>query len=263
MLCFRWIAASAFCALLASCGSAPAPTNTTENVATLLLKDDPAACAVVEAVDTAIAAANRQYVEYVQNGGEKIRADAISATNIRTDIHEITCSAVIHNRTPGRDNEQSRPFEFKLRPTLGKETGSFVAEVQDIREASVAVVNQIAWWSALNSKTTRDAAPSADLASNDPSASSTPAADEGATERPAEKWTPAEEAMIEEYGKLDGQCRGGMGDAPETQRACDERDREDSPLKHRLQAANICYGRDGEYGYQNNFHRCGKGSFRF
>jgi hypothetical protein len=54
-----------------------------------------------------------------------------------------------------------------------------------------------------------------------------------------------------------------LGDAPETQRACAERDREDSPLKRRLRAAEICYGREGEYGYQNDFHRCGRGSFRF
>ena len=263
MLNFRWMAAPALCASLASCGSAPAPTGATENVATLLLKDDPAACAIAEAVDAAIASANRQYVDYLQNGGAKIRTDTISATNIQTDIHEITCSAVIHNRIADRDDEQSRPFAFKLRPTLGKEAGGFVAEIPDIRGASIAVVNQIAWWDALNSKTAMDSTPSANPAIDDISPSSSPAAEEGSTTRLAEKWTPAEEAMIDEYGKLDGQCRGGMGDAPETQRACVERDREDSPLKRRLQAANICYGRESEYGYQNNFHRCGKGSFRF
>lgn len=263
LLSFRRMAVLPLCAVMSSCGSAPAPAGATEDVATLLSKNDPAACALDEAVDTAIAAANKHYVDYLQNGGEKIRADAISATNIRTDIHEITCSAVIHNKIPGRDGEQSNPFVFKLRPTLGKDAGSFVAEVPDIRRAANAVTVQMAWWNALNSATDMAAAPSTEDSGDAPAPATTPTSDQDVPDEPTESWTPIEKAMIEEYSTLDGQCRGGLGDAPETQRACAERDREDSPLKRRLRAAEICYGREGEYGYQNDFHRCGRGSFRF
>lgn len=57
-------------------------------------------------------------------------------------------------------------------------------------------------------------------------------------------------ALIEEWSRLNSACRGGSGDAPATDAACQARGAVDA----KLEAAGWCYGRPGEAGYQNDWH---------
>lgn len=66
------------------------------------------------------------------------------------------------------------------------------------------------------------------------------------------------EGMIERWHEYNGLCRGGVGSEAETWKACEAR--EHTSLS--LDAAGWCYGRDGEYGYQMEWHRCTRGSIR-
>ncbi|MFV0622641.1 hypothetical protein ACBY01_01340 [Sphingomonas sp. ac-8] len=69
---------------------------------------------------------------------------------------------------------------------------------------------------------------------------------------PTSTWSAAEQAMIDRWARLNAQCRGGPGDDPATQTACDERE----DASKRLVDAGICYGKVGEAGYQMTTHRC-------
>lgn len=54
-------------------------------------------------------------------------------------------------------------------------------------------------------------------------------------------------------------CRGGSEeDVTAPGGACDRRER----VSEKLDRVNWCYGRDGEFGYQHAWHRCGPDSFR-
>lgn len=87
-----------------------------------------------------------------------------------------------------------------------------------------------------------------------PTASSTPN-----EQRNAGSWTVKESSLISQWHEANSKCRGGSGDDEATIAACDERD---GALKDRLRDANICYGREGEAGYQMVMHRCGATSLR-
>ncbi|MDM9628427.1 hypothetical protein QTL95_21245 [Rhizobium sp. S152] len=50
-------------------------------------------------------------------------------------------------------------------------------------------------------------------------------------------------------------CRGGQGTSSETQSACERRE----VISAKLQVVGWCYGREGEYGYQMQWHPCGAG----
>ena len=58
--------------------------------------------------------------------------------------------------------------------------------------------------------------------------------------------------MLARWHDQNARCRGGSGDEPTTGRACDER--EHTALS--LVAAGWCFGRQGEFGYQMEWHRC-------
>jgi hypothetical protein len=73
-----------------------------------------------------------------------------------------------------------------------------------------------------------------------------------ATERPNIR------AMIERSNEANDYCRGGSGDDRETLAWCDVREALDEVLNVR----NWCYGKQGEFGYQNKWHACTKNSLR-
>ena len=58
--------------------------------------------------------------------------------------------------------------------------------------------------------------------------------------------------LITQWQTLNSLCRGGSGDLPQTQVACDRRE----TLGRSLQAVGWCYGREGENGYQMGWHAC-------
>lgn len=227
------------------------------DVASLLERDDPAACANQTAIDTALAAANRDYTSYLENGGQRLGVDTISATAVDKDIHEITCSSVIHYRMTS-DKEFSLPFRFKLRPMLGDGPRNFVAEAFGGREAWAAVMWHMAWW---NNGRKEHGSNSAD-----PAAGEKPAARENADDGSnalEPDWSPTEANLIKEYSDLNSDCRGSY-DPEVTEAACSERDNPNSALKRKLRAANICLGRESdESAADNEFHRCTADSYRF
>lgn len=64
--------------------------------------------------------------------------------------------------------------------------------------------------------------------------------------------------MLVRWHDQNGKCRGGSGDSQETWQACDARDH----TQKSLAAAGWCYGRQGDYGYQMEWHRCEARSLR-
>ncbi|PZR93485.1 MAG: hypothetical protein DI537_10205 [Stutzerimonas stutzeri] len=58
--------------------------------------------------------------------------------------------------------------------------------------------------------------------------------------------------------EANGACRGGSGDDPKTHLACDERE----AYAKRLNQLGWCYGKKGEFGYQQKWHRCSRNSVR-
>ncbi|PDT46712.1 hypothetical protein CO661_17225 [Sinorhizobium fredii] len=60
--------------------------------------------------------------------------------------------------------------------------------------------------------------------------------------------------IISQWHEQNGDCRGGPGDSDETWRACGRRE----SIGAKLQAVGWCYGREGEYGYQMEWHVCGR-----
>ncbi|MDQ0318978.1 hypothetical protein QO002_001116 [Pararhizobium capsulatum DSM 1112] len=60
--------------------------------------------------------------------------------------------------------------------------------------------------------------------------------------------------IISQWERQNGDCRGGPGNSAETLRACDRRD----AVGAKLDAVGWCYGREGEYGYQMEWHVCGQ-----
>lgn len=62
--------------------------------------------------------------------------------------------------------------------------------------------------------------------------------------------------LITQWHEQNTACRGGRGDSAETARACGRRDALDS----KLAAVGWCYGREGDYGYQMEWHQCATGA---
>lgn len=60
--------------------------------------------------------------------------------------------------------------------------------------------------------------------------------------------------IISQWQEQNGDCRGGSGDSDETLKACDRRE----AIGAKLEAVGWCYGREGEYGYQMEWHVCGR-----
>lgn len=60
--------------------------------------------------------------------------------------------------------------------------------------------------------------------------------------------------IISQWQNQNGDCRGGPGDSDETLKACDRRE----AIGAKLEAVGWCYGREGEYGYQMDWHICGR-----
>lgn len=64
--------------------------------------------------------------------------------------------------------------------------------------------------------------------------------------------------MIDEWTRLNEQCRGGFGNDPATSEACDRREAASATLE----AAGICYGKNGQSGVDMMLHRCDAESIR-
>lgn len=58
--------------------------------------------------------------------------------------------------------------------------------------------------------------------------------------------------LISQWREQNSACRGGSGDSDETLSACDRRE----ALGSKLKAVGWCFGREGEYGYQMDWHAC-------
>lgn len=66
-------------------------------------------------------------------------------------------------------------------------------------------------------------------------------------------------ALLKTFGELNDQCRGGPGDNPNTLKACDKRE----AVARKLDAADWCYGKHRQAGYQMKWHKCTANSLRF
>ena len=58
--------------------------------------------------------------------------------------------------------------------------------------------------------------------------------------------------LLASYSEANGRCRGGPGGADRTEAACQTRDE----IGRQLESLDYCYGREGEAGYEMNWHKC-------
>jgi len=63
-------------------------------------------------------------------------------------------------------------------------------------------------------------------------------------------------ALTKRWYDADYRCRGGSGDSPATDAACDERER----YTKRLHALGQCYGKNDQFGPDMRWHQCGPDS---
>lgn len=112
-------------------------------VALLIKNDDPSACAREAALDVALGAANHDYQPFLEEGGPRMRVDAISTREINKSIHEITCSGLLHYQV--RDLDRTTQITYKLRPALDA-GGGFISEIMDTPGVRLATVLHINAW---------------------------------------------------------------------------------------------------------------------
>ncbi|NTB86840.1 hypothetical protein [Agrobacterium tumefaciens] len=74
----------------------------------------------------------------------------------------------------------------------------------------------------------------------------------------ASAFEPRIERLLGQYDAYNDICRGSSGDEKATQSACDSR----GEVSMLLGREGLCYGKDGQAGYQMKWHKCGKGSIR-
>lgn len=119
------------------------PQDPALEVSELIKKDDPSACAHEMAIDVTLGAANRDYRPFLEAGGPRILVDMISTRKIDSNIHEITCSAVLHYQVGELD--RTAPMEYTLRPALDN-GGGFVTEMKDVPGVRLGIVLHINAW---------------------------------------------------------------------------------------------------------------------
>ena len=245
------------------------------NVASLLSHDDPKACAADTVIQTALRAANRDYGSFIERGGEAVKVTTISATHINKDIHEVTCNAVMNYKMGGEGSIWQVPIAYKISPALDTED-SFVVAMLNPNPMKIALMSHMASVK-IQEQTKNSLAPDSD----DPDVDSTVAMgiinnrkgepEPDYSEEVCEKgeksarrhtvWSPAENQLIEQYRKLETQCREETNPAV-AEKVCEERDADDSPLKLGLKKANICFGHESQCWSQYDFHRCETGSLQ-
>lgn len=64
--------------------------------------------------------------------------------------------------------------------------------------------------------------------------------------------------LISQWEDQNSACRGGRGDLPETDLACERRE----AIGAKLDVVGWCYGREGEFGYQMQWHQCQAASYK-
>ena len=74
-----------------------------------------------------------------------------------------------------------------------------------------------------------------------------------------EEQSPDVDQLIAQWTEQNSLCRGLHGDDPRMQPACDERQQ----LGRALDAHDWCYGKENQYGYQMEWHRCETGSVHY
>lgn len=145
---FTWIMPLvACCAACSQQSSEGAQVDARQDVQALIKADDPTACASPDAIRTALAAADAEYGKAVANGMPAIRADAVSATGVNKDIHEITCSATGHVKSG--ESEQSFSMVYTLRPALDQ-GGGYIAEIEASPDLRQRVYDHIHRWAQQN-----------------------------------------------------------------------------------------------------------------
>ncbi|WP_275782648.1 hypothetical protein [Pararhizobium gei] len=64
--------------------------------------------------------------------------------------------------------------------------------------------------------------------------------------------------LLSQWHRENTTCRGSSGNSPETMAACDRRE----SIYGKLKSVGWCYGREGEYGYQMDWHVCDEAQSR-
>ena len=134
---------------------------TQDVVKNLIVANDPTACASPEAISTVFSIVSSGYGQAMMNGMPPISVRAISATGVNNDIHEISCSARGHSRSPYSDVEQSFALYYKLRPALDQE--GFVADVLATPIVKERIATHIFWWNSQNNQTQSTPVPNDDV----------------------------------------------------------------------------------------------------
>ena len=117
----------------------------------MLEADDPKVCADTDVQNTALALVNNEYMTYLEDGGQRLRFEAVSATGIDKDIHQVSCSANVRMQAPHVRFDAIRQIAYLVRPALDDEDG-YILEVERDNELGFTLSSVISQYEEMQSE---------------------------------------------------------------------------------------------------------------
>jgi len=205
----------------------------------LLLENDPRVCASSDVQRAVLSSFAAGYQDLIAGGGAPLAFEAVNSSGINKDIHEISCSAVVHFPAMEMDivgavPEMKVSVDYTIRPSLGKD-GEFVvnATSQD-RFLPYRIGAYIL-------KQTKPVGEGSKQASSTEAGSGI-----------AQEFTPPEKTLIASASNAWADFRNGKAGA---EARFDE-------LLDKLLKRDICWGKVEQSQAEYEFHRCGPESLQ-
>lgn len=121
----------------------PDPIVKASDTRSLIMDDDPRACAAKDALKSVMESVSVEYKRAQENGMPPVPVNTISATSIDKDIHQINCEALIYPNIPG-NSTSGIPLRYSLRPSLD-EGGNYLWSFK-MEEGLYALANYTLYW---------------------------------------------------------------------------------------------------------------------
>lgn len=199
----------------------------------LLLNDDPRVCASSDVQRTVLSSYAAGYNDLIVSGGAPLVFEAVNASGINKDIHEISCSATVHFPAMEMDivgpvPEMKVSVDYTVRPSLGKD-GDFVVNATSSDEFLPYRIG------AYVLHVTKSAGEKSKQASSTDAESGR-----------AQEFTAPEKALIASASNAWADFRNGKADA----------EARFDDLLDQLLKRDICWGKVEQYQAEYEFHRC-------
>ena len=240
----RIFAIAVFSMFLNACNTESNKTTTTS----MIQDNDPKVCAADDVKIEIIKSFGEGYKKYIDKGGKELELRKINSTGINSEVHEISCSAIIFLPSFKAENSTWPEDEFsifyKVRPSLSEDNDFVLAAVQIENLEDFSFRLSMAINAAMAEKKGTQAAPEPQTPPQNVA---------NASEMGVESFSAEEKALIGRAADAYGQMRNEGGDkAYEAHtKALDA-----------LEKKNICWGKVDEVEVEYAFHRCSSQSLQ-